>query len=382
MWSDKDRDFDQYRFGIAFTEFGRDVDLNIDQDLEKQVLPYNNYAIDKVVLTANTTDTDSYDSQEKIQAGYINANTDFGEDWTLVLGARYEKFDQTLKYPNDPRASNELTYDDWYPAINLAWRPTEEVQLRLGYSETVSYPGIIERSEAQTFDPDTDDPIFGNPDLEVSTIDNVDLRAEYYFSDTESVSVALFYKSIDLPVERAIPDASGSAARGTTFLNQESADLSGVELDGTKNLLDRENYLVFLAGNISYIDSKVNLSDESIRLEGASADGRELQGQSEWLANMQIGVDHYPTEQKFTLLLNYFDKRIFRVARGVNTGPEYEDSRILVDFTYEKIWSDSLVIEASIKNILNSKVKYSQNDNTIESYQVGTFFKAGVTYNF
>ena len=265
----------------------------------------------------------------------------------------------------------------------MTWRLTEELQLRAGYSQTVSYPGIIERSEAQTFDPDTDDPIFGNPDLKVSTIDNSDLRAEYYFSDSESISLALFYKSIDNPVERAIPDASGSAASSaTTFVNQETADLKGIELDGTKNVFDEDTYLVFVSGNVSYIDSKVDLSPDSIRLEGASADGRELQGQSQWLGNLQIGLDHYPTEQQFTLLLNYFDKRIFRVARGTNTGPEYEDSRLILDFTYEKIWSESLVLEASIKNILNTKVEYSQNDNTIESYNVGTFFKAGVTYKF
>jgi len=382
MWSDKDRDFDQYRFGVAITEFGQDVELGIDRDLETQVLPYNNFAVEKVQMTANTTDTDSYDSQEELQAAYVNSVTDFGQNWTLVAGVRYESFSQKLQYPNDPRALSELDYDDWYPALNLAWRPTEEVQLRLGYSETVSYPGIIERSEAQTFDPDTDDPIFGNPDLKVSTIDNVDLRAEYYFTEAESVSLALFYKSIDAPVERAIPDASGSAAKGTTFLNQESADLSGIELDGNKNLIDRDNYLVFVSGNVSYIDSEVALSDTSIRLEGENADGRALQGQSKWLGNIQLGMDHYPTDQKFTLLLNYFDKRIFRVARGINTGPEYEDSRLFLDFTYERVLTDALVIEASIKNILNSKVEYVQNNQTIESYKVGTFFKAGVTYNF
>lgn len=383
MYSDKDRNFDQYRFGIGFTERGQDINLNIDQNIETEILPYYNFALDKVVITANTTDTDSYDSQEEIQAYYLNSVTDVGENWTVVAGARQEKFEQKLNYPNSPSAVSDLSYDDWYPAINLTWRTTEEIQLRLSYSGTVSYPGIIERSEAQTFDPDTDDPIFGNPDLQVSTIDNYDFRAEYYFSESESVSLALFYKEIDDPVERAIPDASGSAASDAiTFINQESAELTGVELDGYKEVLSEDDYLVFVSGNISYIDSEVDFSPDSIRLEGASANGRQLQGQSEWLSNLQIGMDHHPTEQKFTLLVNYFDDRIFRVARGANTGPEYEDARVVLDFTYEKVWSDELVIEASVKNILDTKVEYSQNNNTIESYNVGMFFKAGVTYKF
>lgn len=382
MWSDKDRNFDQYRFGVGITDYGDDIDLNIDQSLENEVLPYNNFAISKVVLKANTTATDSYDSQEEVKAGYLTTNTDFGENWTLLAGARFEKFNQNLTYPNDPRANSELDYDDWYPAINLTWRLTEELQLRAGYSETVSYPGIIERSEAQTYDPVTDKPQQGNPDLQVSTIDNSDLRAEYYFSDSESVSLALFYKSIDKPVERTIIDGSGSSSDGTTWVNQDSAELYGVEIDGTKNVLETDDYLVFVSGNATYIDSKVDLSDQSLRLEGSSSDGRELQGQSQWLGNVQVGMDHYPTEQKFTLLVNYFDKRIFTIARGQNTGPEYEDARVIIDFTYEKVWSDHLVLEGSIKNILNSNVEYSQNDTTIESYKVGRFFKAGVTYKF
>ena len=170
--------------------------------------------------------------------------------------------------------------------------------------------------------------------------------------------------------------------KGITFLNQESADLTGIELDGVKNVLERDNYLVFVGGNVSYIDSEVKLSEESRRLEGNDADNRNLQGQSKWLANLQIGMDHYPTEQKFTLLANYFDERIFRVARGANTGPEYEDGRVILDFTYEKLWNDNLTIEGSIKNILDSDVKYSQNNNTIEKYSVGRFFKVGVTYTF
>ncbi|CAA0125529.1 Uncharacterised protein [Halioglobus japonicus] len=382
MWSDKDRTFDQYRFGVDITEFGSDIDRNIDQSIEDEILTYNNYAINKLLLTTKTTDTDSYNSQEEIKAGYLTTNTDFGESWTLLAGVRFEKFNQKLQYPNDPRVNSELDYDDWYPAVNLTWRPTEEIQVRGGYSQTVSYPGIIERSSAQTYDDQTNEQIYGNPDLQVSTIDNSDLRLEYYFSDTESVSLAYFYKSIDQPVERAVVDGSGSSANGYTFINQESADLWGIELDGIKNVLETDDYLVFVSGNVSYIDSKVDLSPDSLRLEGSDADGRQLQGQSEWLGNIQVGMDHYPTEQKFTLLVNYFDKRIFRVARGANTGPEYEDSRWLVDFTYEKEWNEHLILEGSIKNILNSKIEYSQNGNTIESYNVGRFFKVGMTYKF
>lgn len=380
LWSDKEREVDQYRFGIRLGD-RRDITLGIDENLE-EILSYQNFALDRVRLAANTTATDSYDSEEEVQALYFTTNTELGEDWTALAGVRYEEFSQSLSYPNDDNAASELEYDDLYPALGLTWRPTEEWQLRLSFSQTVSYPGLIERSEAQSFDPDTDDRIFGNPDLEVSTIDNVDLRAEYYFSDSESISIALFAKEIDSPVERAIPDASGSAARGTTFVNQDSADLIGVEIDANKILVDEDDYTFFIGGNVSYIDSEVSLSEDSIRFEGAAADGRQLQGQSEWLANVQFGFDHYPTEQKLTLLVNYFDDRIYRISRGANTGPEFEVARVLVDLTYEKLISDAITLKASIKNILNEDVEFSQNSRVIESYQTGTSFGVGVSYRF
>jgi len=383
LWSDKNRDVDQYRFGIIRGSNGSEVDFSIDRDLETEVLPYENFALDRIRLAANTTDTDSYKSQETVTGTYLSTITDVGEDWSFVAGARWEDFDQTLEYPNDPLSDSDLQYDDWYPALNATWRMTEELQWRAGYSETVSYPGLIERSTAQSYDPDTDDPIFGNPDLQVSTIDNWDLRGEYYFSETESVSLALFYKDITQPVERAVPDASGSAATdGITFINQDSAELSGVELDGTLDLWSEEEFLLFTSGNVTYIDSEVTLSEESLRLEGASAQGRQLQGQSEWLGNLQFGFDHFPTEQKFTLLFNYFDDRIYRVARGDNTGPEFEDSRVLVDFTYENLLTEALTLEASIKNLLNDEVSYSQNGRGIESYETGTLIGVKLKYTF
>lgn len=381
LWSDKERTVEQYRFGIRQGD-RRDISLSIDQDLEDDILPYYNFALDRVRLAANTASTDSYESEEEVRAFYLSANTELGEAWSVLFGARYEEFTQELGYPNDPTAVSTLEYDDWYPAVNLSWRPNEEWQFRLGYSQTASYPGLIERSEAQSYDPDTDDPIFGNPDLKVSTIDNWDLRAEYYFSESESVSLALFAKDITEPVERALPDASGSAAGGTTFVNQDSAELLGVELDANMNLLDRDEYLLFVGGNISYIDSEVQLSDNSIRLEGANANGRQLQGQSEWLANLQLGFDHYESEQKLTLLINFFDDRIYRISRGAASGPEIEVGRVLIDLTYEKVFSDALTLEASIKNLLNENVEYSQNGRTIESYQTGTRIGVGVSYRF
>lgn len=381
LWSDKSREVSLYRFGIR-TGDNFEAALFAESNPLESALAYHNFILDRVRLGANTTDTDSYTADEETQAAYIATTTEFG-DWTLTVGARWEDFSQSLAYPNEStRESDDLSSDKILPSLGFTYRLTDEVQLRGGFSQTVSYPGLIERSDSLSYDPQTDDPIFGNPDLKVSSIDNFDLRAEYYFSDDESISLAFFRKEIDSPIERAVPDASGSAAQGITFRNAKAATLDGIEIDAYKNLVDANDYLMFVSGNISYIKSEVELDVDSIRLEGEDDIGRELQGQSPWLANLQFGFDHYETEQKLTLLLNYFDDRIYRVTRGVNNTPEYEKGRVIVDLNYEKLFGESLTFQAQLKNLLNEKVQWQQNNRVIESYQEGTSISLKVAYQF
>jgi outer membrane receptor protein involved in Fe transport len=304
-----------------------------------------------------------------------------GDQWSAELGARFESFTQGIAYPNVAQSnSGELEHEAWYPAVNLSWRASEELQFRLGYSKTVSYPGLIERSASQSYDPATDDAIFGTPELTVSEINNIDFRVEYYFGQSNSVSLAVFNKQISNPVERAIPDASGSAADGITFRNQQEAVLDGIELDFNAIVFDQDDHSVFVNGNVSYIDSSVTLGAKSLQLEGMGSDGRQLQGQSEYLANLQIGYDHFPSGQKLTLLVNYFDDRIFRTARGAALGPIIETGRTLIDINYEKQFGEEWDLKFQIKNLTDEPISYSQNNRVIESYELGTSISLSLSY--
>ena len=377
--SEKDRVVDLYRFGIISGD--NPIALIVNNGIE-EILSVENIGRDAFRLRTPTAKTDSYNSAEEISAFYITVQNEFGEDWIAEIGARHEDFTQKIEYPNANGVDGVLDADGIYPAVNLTWRGLEEYQIRLGYSQTVSYPGLIERSKSQSYDPQTDTPIFGSPNLKISEIDNLDVRVEYYFGESNRASVALFRKNIDNPIERAIPDGSGSAAQGITFRNQQSAVLDGIELDFNTMLIDTDTHGLFINGNLSYIDSAVNLSKDSLRLEGESAEGRLLQGQSEYLANLQIGYDHFPTEQKITFLVNFFDDRIFSVARGAETGPQIEEGRTTIDFNYENILSDSWRLKLKAKNITNEPISYSQNEREIEFYEIGTSVSASLSYQF
>ena len=378
--SEKQRTVDLWRFSFRPGTYA--VDRSVAQGVES-ILSVENLAADAFRLRTTTTGTDSYASLEETQAYFVKLHTDIGADWSLDVGVRYEGFTQKISYPNAPQNSGVLDTDNWFPALNMTWRATDELQLRIGVSETVSYPGLVERSDSRVFDPKTDNVIIGNSSLVVAEITNFDFRAEYYFGDTSRASLALFKKDIDNPVERAIADSSGSqAASAITYKNQISAELDGIELDFNINLIDTDAHTLFVNGNLSYIDSAVELSTSQLRLEGESANGRPLQAQSEYLANLQIGYDHYPSEQKITLLVNWFDDRIYRIARGAARGPIVEEGRAVIDVTYEKTFADQWTFKGNVKNITNEPISYVQNNNQIELYEIGTSIGASLSYQF
>ena len=69
------------------------------------------------------------------------------------------------------------------PAITLTYFPEryENLQIRLGLSQTIARPTFRELSPTLFIDPDTDRVVAGSLFLENTELNNIDLRAEYYF---------------------------------------------------------------------------------------------------------------------------------------------------------------------------------------------------------
>lgn len=332
-----------------------------------------------IQINGSTADTDDYDATDETLAAYVSGELDFGLV-SVLAGARVEDFKQTLEYPGSSGSDSELSETKVLPVLSAVLRLTDDFQIRGGVSQTLSKPGLTERSESAQYDPETEKLMVGNPNLKISEILNVDLRAEYYFSEDESISLAAFYKDVTDPIERSVLDGSGSAADGYTFSNVPSATLQGLELDFRINAYSGDAWSSFVGGNFAYIDSEVDLSGtDAERLEGISK--RQLQGQSKYLANIQLGFDHLPTGQSLTLLFNYFDDRIYAASRG-QLASEVEDGRYSLDLAYQYDISETLNIKAKASNITDEKVSYSRNSTEIESYYNGANISASLEYFF
>jgi TonB-dependent receptor len=377
----RDRDTELIRLGYQIRSGGPALDQNIED-----VLAPENFEADGVRLISRTAPTDSYTAEQMATAAYLSAEANLGTAWTVVAGLRQDRYEVDLEYPNATTVPpGNLDSNELLPALAMIYRPQAQWQLRLGYSATVSRPNITEISRSRFYD-ENDRLFFGGCESSTQTeclpsfIDNFDARAEYYFGDNDSVSIAFFYKEIDDPLEVSLPQASGSANIGSfAFSNGDSATIEGIEIDAVKTFLSREDYSLQVSGNVAFIDSKTELSAAAAQQEGTGS--RDLQGQSPLLANLQLSLDHFAWNQKFTLLVNHFDDRIDRAARGA-LDSIFEAARTTVNVSYEKGITEQSTLTLRAKNLLDEDITFTQNGRVIESWRDGVEFSLGYSWDF
>ena len=117
-------------------------------------------------------------------------------------------------------------------------------------------------------------------------------------------------------------------------------------------------------------------------------DGSALQGQSDDIANLQIGVESQSTNSQATLIANYVGERIS--ARGRPGQPDYVDKPgTSLDLVIRKglVWSgDTLSVNFAARNLLKTRYqefqKVGSNRVDLYSYQPGISYDISVTARF
>ena len=365
-------------------------DANDELDLIRQqptpgandVLSDENIAEDRFVLQNITAPSDRYEADLDINAAYLMTDMDLYDSFRLVTGARVESAEQSVDTFDTDGAPVNTGFDetDVLPSVNLTWFMNPDMQMRFGYSQTISRPDFKEMANASFFDPVFGFTVRGNPDVESSEVDNFDVRWEWYLSNTDTLTVGAFYKDLSQPIERIIIPSGGSALQGTrSFANAEEGEIQGVEVDFRKEfpLDDALSQTLFLQANASLIDSEVTLPERS----SENRDTRELQGQADSTMNIALGYDHLDSGQEVTLLFNRNGESIQDASRG-DLPSVIEEPVNQLDLTYKKRFSSELSVDAKIENLLDEETEFTQGDNTFFKYSPGLSLSVGADWNF
>lgn len=324
-----------------------------------------NMGYDKLYLLEEKQMRNNYRGHYTLGAGYLALSLPFGK-LGIHAGVRFEHNDMELisnsRDYEKSESSRHYKTDDVFPSLNTTYKINDQHQVRLSYGRSINRPEFREVSSSVYYDFDLASNVQGNTELKNCYVDNLDLRYEWYPSRGELISLAVFYKYFDSPIEWTYTVAGGTDLI-YSYKNAKSANNYGVELDIRKNLgfIGLKDFSWSFNGAL--IKSKVQFE------KGAKEEDRPMQGQSPYLINTGIFYKNAPLKMDIALLYNRIGKRIIGVGRSEgSTGDDsnsrvphsYEMPRNTIDFSLAKKFGEHLELKLNVRDLLAEKIYYKQ----------------------
>ncbi|HEU4523242.1 MAG TPA: TonB-dependent receptor [Thermoanaerobaculia bacterium] len=340
----------------------------------EDIFTAQNIRPDGLELREVTGINDAYDAGHTIEAAYLMADSTFGR-WRFIGGARYENSDQWVSTFNpfdtsaEVRSVNESTA--LLPSINVVYQAGTRSNVRFGYGRSLNRPEFRELSPFNFVEVTGGRSVAGNPDLKEATLDSYDVRWEMFPTGGEVVAMSLFFKQIAEPIERVIQPTTELR---TSFVNAESAELWGAELELRRSLgvltpvLDRFS----VNFNYTYVHSDVQVSRDQVGV--VTNLERPLEGQSDQVTNLALQYYNPIRGTMVRLLTSYVGARLADV--GAYGLPDiYEASYTSVDAVVsQRIFIDALELKLAVSNLLDDSRRFTQGSEIQRLYQPGRTF--------
>ncbi|MDE0325189.1 MAG: TonB-dependent receptor [Candidatus Poribacteria bacterium] len=376
---DRARTFDVRRFRFLPAD---QVDATVNLSDPPEILfQTQNIAPRVFELRESTRSTDNYLADHNIYSSYLMLDLSISLKWQVMTGVRLESSDQKVT-TYDPFAASgrpliaSLETLDWLPGLNVTYRLTDRMNLRLAASRTITRPDFRELAPFEFTDFVGGRTILGNPDLERTQIDNFDFRWETFPQIGGILAVSAFYKRFQKPIEQIVQP---QAEVRITYENAESANNYGLELETRQNLgILTETLRKFsINTNAALISSQVVLP-EDVGIQTSSE--RPLQGQCPYIVNVSIGFEDPNWGISSAIAYNIFGRRLSEV--GNHGAPDvYEQPRGQLDASFSRTVANHFKFSISAKNLIDPYVRYKIGEATYLEYKLGRSFSFGISYN-
>ncbi len=335
-----------------------------NMDMTTLLSDATNFGANKLYLLEDVNKINDYSGNNLLGSAYALFTLPLGKV-DVHAGVRYE-YNQMELISNTKASvvSHESHYyrqGDLFPSANLTWHLNDLHQMRLCYGRSVNRPEFRELSPSVYYDFDLASDVQGNYNLKNCYVDNLDLRYEWYPSRGEVISLAVFYKHFDSPIEW-VYTMSGGTDVVYSYKNARSADNYGLELDIRKSLdfIGLKDFSWSFNGSL--IRSRVHFDP------GSNEYDRPMQGQSPYLVNTGLFYNNPRHHLSINLLYNRIGKRIVGVGRTEGGGDashtirvpdSYEMPRDAFDLTAAKRWG-RWEAKLAIRDLLNQNILFKQ----------------------
>ncbi|HEX2101362.1 MAG TPA: TonB-dependent receptor [Candidatus Synoicihabitans sp.] len=332
----------------------------------------------------------NYEGEQDIAAAYAMADLQLTERWRTILGVRHERTEMVTTPVRaaglNPRDAH-LDADEALPALSLVYAATPKTNWRFAYGRTIARPTFKELTDIRYEDVFTGDVYIGNPDLELTVIDNVDLRWEWFPRKGETIALSGFYKRLDQPIEVLFQPAVGSIQpqnvdRGTVY---------GFEAEFRRelNFLGSAFAPFSFGANAALVHSEVAIPAAELALlrsvDPTAADERELLGQSPYVLNLDLTWSQHDWGTTATLSYNLTGERLQLVNYG-SLADVFEQPAPLLNFVVSQRLGHRWRVKLALKNLLDpaheSTLETSAGALAWSRHRTGRSFALSLSYLF
>ncbi len=383
-----------------------------------------NWVYEEHPITAAETDVD-YVGRQDIEAQYLMVDLPLTDELRMVSGVRWEATDISIisdpeseatwvpstdaegnpnfgianfpvSDPTDPTydpdllasANPQRSQDNVLPAIGFIYEPIDGLILRASYTETVARQTFKELSPVfqQEY---IGGPVFiGDPNLEISEVQNTDFRIDYMPAEGSLFSVSYFKKDIEKPIEYV------EAAQGFTFtkpVNYPSGKLRGweVELRQEMSQFWRPLQGLQVGGNSTWIDATVRRPDSELeqflQFQGVEDDPtRDMTDAPDYLWNLFTTYDVAATGTSFGAFYTVTGDTLIQGPGPSNSAfipATYDKAYDNLTLTMRQDLGRGVTLSLSAKNLTDANRQQVYRTKYLPEDRIRRDYTTGVTYS-
>jgi hypothetical protein len=322
-----------------------------------------------------------YSAADRLIAGYAQGEAALSGRVRLIGGVRVERSRIRVSSTTFDRGdlTTHLQNTDLLPSLGATIRLRETQNLRLSASQTLARPEYRELSPTPALDVLGGQSLRGNPDLRRSLIQNLDARWEWYPTPGQVVSIALFAKRFQAPIERILVQRAGGGEPEVSFANATTAHNYGLELEVRRTLGDVVSVLTpfTLFANATLMRSSIRPGNDSI--SSLTSDNRPMVGQAKYVLNSGLSYTSSGGSVSATVLYNVVGPRIYEAALAP-LPDVYELRRHIVDASVQLPFLAGMVVKLDGKNLLDAPIRLTQGTVDRLYYRTGRVFSLGLSW--
>jgi TonB-dependent receptor len=326
-------------------------------------------------IRAEQSATADYQVDEDILAGYAMWDLDF-DRLGVLAGVRVERTTTEGAAPVFNAAtgaialrSDKRSHTQVFPGVTLRYEFSDRLIGRAALTRGMVRPNFLdivpralESQEGTRIVVTT-----GNPDLEPTLSNNLDLSIEYYFDRIGLVSASAFYKDLTDYAYELRSDGSYLGQPATLIRPENAPDgtMNGLEVAWQQQFTQLPGWLsgfgVF--ANFTWVDAEIDVGREY-----AGRSKFPLPGQSDTVGNFAVFYEKGP----LSLRLSYTDRGDYLNEINADDGALdlYWEGRSQVDLTASYQFSKQFEGFVEAKNLTNSAgIRYFGERNRVYEYE-------------